>query len=297
MELFRTRERCYSDADLAAALAPLGLEGRNLLVYSRLLSFGRFGGADTLVRLLEVLRQALGPDGTLCVAAYSFSAYNHEVFDSANSKCIVGALGEVARTMPGFIRTEHPVYSTACAGPAAAALAAGQRPETCFGDGSFFDLFARLPNAGVLLLGANLCVSTIQHYYDQKHHAPGRFVKATFSGQMLRDGEPQAITFDSCVKDYDYYADKVNCPARFDTLLTELGIVRRSPFAGDWISLVDEKDFQDAYALCLRLDQPYFMCSDKETWERYYLKNDTSLFRGKLDPEKVAAFQRGFGDR
>jgi len=292
VELYRTRDGSHSDADLAASLEPLGLEGACLLVYSRLISFGRFFREEAVIRTLDVLQEAVGPAGTVCVVCYTFSGYHNEVFDPAATKSVVGALGEVARKEPGFVRTVHPIYSNVCRGKAAAELARRQRPDTCFGPGSFFDEFGKVPKAKVLLLGTNLSATTIYHTYDQQFQAPGRFLKQ-FQARIREKGVERELQFDAFVKDYDFYAgERLNCLGRLDAALTELGTLRRSKFAGDEISVLDEADFRAGHHAGLTTDQLYFLCATKAEWEGYYLKNHTRLFHGQLDPTKLEAFRK-----
>ena len=52
MELFRIENSSYSDNDLAKALDAFGLNGRTVLCYSRLLSFGMLTGREAAARLL-----------------------------------------------------------------------------------------------------------------------------------------------------------------------------------------------------------------------------------------------------
>lgn len=294
MDLFKTKGRAYTDADFEAALAALSLKGRSLLVYSRLISFGRFASVEAITRMVELLQNAVGPKGTLAFVSYTFSGYNDEVYDPTQTKCIVGTLGELTRTMPGFVRTVHPIYANTVWGENAAFLM-GQKQETCFGEGSFFELLSQIPNAAVMLLGTNLSATTIYHHYDQRFNAPGRFIK-TFPAK-LRDNDNSAereITFDAYVKDYDFYADRMNCLGRLDAVLTKYDLIQRQPFAASEITLIDEKTFRLAHRACLDADQTYFLCSTKEEWETYYLKNQTRLFHGQLDPEKSERFKSAY---
>ena len=166
MELFEAEGEIIKDSDFASCLQAHSLKGRSVLVYSRLMSFGRIRQKETVSRILALLIECIGGEGTLCVPCYTFSAYNKEIFDPSESRSRVGALGDLARVQEGFVRTIHPVYSHACWGKHARALKA-QDYHTCFGSNSFFDLFARLPDAYILMLGTTLSAVTFIHYYDQ----------------------------------------------------------------------------------------------------------------------------------
>ncbi len=287
MELFTIENSSFSDIDLAKALEPFNLTGKTVLCYSRLLSFGMLTGREAATRLLDVLQDSVGPTGTVSVPCYSFSGYKNETFDAAKSRSVVGVLGETARSTPGFVRTVHPIYSNACRG-AAAAFLSEQLPTTCFGANSFFERFTRAPEPFVLFLGINFSSATLCHHYDQRLNAHGRFLK-TFKAKIADgSGSEREIAFDSFVKDYSFYdGSRINCLARFDALATDLGLVKRTRFAGDWIHGINENDFRSLYAACLAVDQLYFLFATMPELEEYYYKNKFSLYHGTLDTEKV----------
>lgn len=246
---------------------------------------GRPTGVNVFPRMIEIFQKALGKEGTLSLPCYTFSAYNNQVFDPKATKSITGILGETARSMPGFIRTVHPVYSHVCWGKYANKLNQ-QRESTCFGKDSFFDIFCSLPDSYVMILGASFSALAFYHYYDQLFKAPGRFIKK-FKGQINTGSEIREIEFDSYVKDHKFYEDKMNCLGRLDAVATELGFVKRAQFASGWIHGINEKDFQRLYKCCLETDQTYFLCSTKAEWEEYFPKNNFTLFHKRLDHEKV----------
>ncbi len=290
MDLFQADGRSFTADDLIEALAPFQLRNKNVLVYSRLFSFGRLIGREAVHKVLDILTDQIGPDASLSVPCYTFSAYKGEVFDPLRSKCAVGVLGEVSRHTAGFFRTIHPVYSHACWGGSAGFFNV-QDCHTCFGEGSFFDLFSQSEDAVVLMLGTNLSAVTHSHYYDQLFRSPGRFLKR-FQGKIA-DGENfQDVQFDSYVKDYDFYRDRTNCLGRFDALATEMNVIQRQRFAGGWIHAINEVVFRQLYQACVSVDPLYFLFTTPQECEIYWERNDFQLFHGRLDKGKVERVKR-----
>lgn len=286
MILFKTPAQDFTDDDLAHALEAFDLTNKNVLLYSSLISLGRITERKAVDRVIDMFQEAVGADGTLSIPAYSFSAYNKQVFDIENSRSIVGIVSEVARSRADFKRTFHPVYSNACWGKLADMLSE-QNPATCFGKGSFFDLFASVPDSQVIMFGISFNAATLCHYYDQLFQAPGRFVKR-FECQVKKGDEIVDMEFDSYVRDHDFYGDRMSSAVRFDALATELGLIQRSPFAANWIHRIGERDFRLLYKASLDVDQEYFIMADRSTWEEYALKNNFSMLHNRLDPEKVS---------
>lgn len=293
MDLFQVDGRAFTDDDLIKALAPFQLRNKNVLVYSRLFSFGRLVSKEAVHKVLDILTNQIGPNASLSVPCYTFSAYKEEIFDPLCSKCVVGILGEVSRHTAGFLRTIHPVYSHACWG-GHAELLNSQSYHTCFGEGSFFDIFSRSEDAVVLMLGTNLSAVTHSHYYDQLFSAPGRFLK-TFHGKISDGTRLEDVQFDSYVKDYDFYRDRENCLGRFDALVTEMNIIQRQRFAGGWIHVISEVAFRQLYQACISVDPLYFLFTTPQEYEIYWERNDFRFFHGTLDKWKVERVKKEIG--
>lgn len=286
MILFKDKDNRYSEEDLNFILKNFNLEGKTVLCYSRLMSFGRIQGKNAVLAILDVIKKNIGPRGTLCLPGYTFSAYNNELFDPEKSKSATGVLSECARSIPGYIRTVHPVYSHVCWGENADQFNRRQNKKTCFGKDSFFELFSNSDKAYLLFLGTNYSAQTLYHYYEQTFGAPGRFLKS-FKGLIKENGNEFELKFDSYVKNLAFYKKRMNSLARFDALAEELKFGLRHKFAADWILGIKEIDFKRLFKACLKVDQKYFLCSSHEQWETYYLNNKFSLFHHKLDCEKI----------
>jgi aminoglycoside 3-N-acetyltransferase len=77
--------------------------------------------------LLNILRQVVGPDGTLVFPSFpSIPSYEvletSIIFDCRRTPGYTGLLGEMARRIPGAHRSVHPIRSVVALGPAAAEI-------------------------------------------------------------------------------------------------------------------------------------------------------------------------------
>jgi aminoglycoside 3-N-acetyltransferase len=190
---------------LAADLARLGVRrGDTLLVHSSLSALGFVvGGA---VALLQALGDAVGPRGTLVMAAQT-----GDLTDPANWRRPavppqwvdrirdtmppydpaltpthrLGVVAELFRTWPGVIRSAHPACSFTARGPDAAALMHPHALDDPFGEAS---PLARLyaANAAILLLGTGWGSATALHLSERRAD-PDMPALAAWS-PVLKDG-------------------------------------------------------------------------------------------------------------
>jgi aminoglycoside 3-N-acetyltransferase len=284
MDLFTVKGEPHDDAALAEVLGRFGFRGVSIMVASSLLGFGRPSGPAILPRLLELLVGAVGPEGTVIIPAYTFSAYKNEVFDPATSKGL-GSLADAAQRGGRFARTVHPVYSHLVCGRHAGHLAASP-PTTCFGPNSFFARFAALDDARLVLLGGNLNMLTIWHLYDQLHSVPWRFVK-TFRGRIKTEAGVEEIGFDSCVKRHEAYAGRAYCFDKLDVVARMVGSLDRHPYAASFVSSIAQRDLERLYRAAVATDPDYFLFGGKEELDAYYFRNELDAARANLDGARV----------
>lgn len=186
----------HSRARLAGQLTSLGVErGGVLMVHASLRAVGAVdGGADTVA---AALRDALGPEGTLVVPAFTpensdtSAHYRARVrglddqeraavraampaFDPASTPApSMGRLSETVRRTPGALRSAHPQTSFAALGPLAGHVVAGHHPDCHLGEDS---PLARLHGLGaqILLLGTGFGSCTAFHLAEYRVPAPPR---------------------------------------------------------------------------------------------------------------------------
>lgn len=285
MDLFKSKGGIVDEHQLTNTFSQLELYGKDVIIYSRLLSLGRFLGKESITRFLEILKEQVGVNGTIVIPTYTLNSYqNPRVFNIKSSKIMSGVLGELANQDLDFKRTIHPVYSNCLYGKNTDYYL-DQDATTCFGVGSFFDLFSRNNSSVVLMIGLNFNGPTLYHYYDQKYNAKGRFLK-DFHIEMNIDEYRFKMNFNSYVKDYDFYKDKMNCLARFDALLNRYDKVKTLPIGDDYIHQIKEIDFNNFYKAALDVDQDYFLMSSNEIWDEYFMKNNYRKFHNLIDNEK-----------
>lgn len=286
MILFKTFDnKEITDDDFCDSLQNFNLYGKSVLVYSRLFSFGRFQDKKAVSRVIEILQNCVGADGCLLIPCHTFSGYNNEIFDLKGSKCKVGVLGEVGRNLPGFSRSIHPIYSHILWGNYGNLLDY-QEKKTCFGVNSFYDIFSSSTEPYILMLGTTLNVITNVHYYEQKYSAKSRFTKV-FGAKIREDKVVTDIEFESCVRDYNTYFQKVECFANLDSLLTELNLIDRFEFGGSWIHGLQESNFQTAYYNCLKYNPEFYLFASKDICTEYYENNKFNISHDLLHSEKL----------
>ena len=274
-----------TDSDFRESLSRFNISGKSVILFSRLFSFGRLQGEEAIFRIIEILQDCIGNQGSLIIPSYTFSGFKGEAFDVNESKCVVGVLGEFSRHLPGFIRTNHPIYSHNCWGRHNVILSK-QDQSSCFGPNSFFDLFSDLPDPYILVLGTGLNTITNIHYYDQKFSLKSRFIKK-FKAQIKLNGIINEIEFSSCVSKLKFYKDKVQCLATLDALLTDLKIIERSKLGLNWLYGINEKHFQEVYKVCVSQDPEYYLYSSYSNYLEYSEKNKFDIFHGSLNQKKI----------
>ncbi len=185
----------FGRAEMVQALRNVGLEsGDAVFFHIGLDAVGRPAGAATdeeaCALLLDVLRDVVGPTGTILVPTYSFSFCRGEAFEPETTPADQGPWSpfrpflEYVRRQPGVVRSRDPIHSVVGLGPRAAAFLQNV-PGTCFGPGS---VPARLLEAGgkICAIGTSLEEMTFRHHVEEMAGVPFRY-KKLFTG-VLREG-------------------------------------------------------------------------------------------------------------
>lgn len=186
---------------LKKSFAAMGVKkGSMALAHSSFKSLGPVeGGPRTAI---DALLELVGAEGTVLFPTYDFHVWTEtHYFDIRHTPGTMGILGEMARTLPTFKRTRHPIYSWAVAGRLRDTLAEIDT-ESSYGAGSVFDAIHR-ENAVMLSLGL-----TWNHTFTLTHHAEKmsgacdyRYDKP-FSGIYVGwDGVPGLRTYSMMVRD------------------------------------------------------------------------------------------------
>lgn len=172
---YRIRERLrpttLNREDVVSALREGGLApGDTCFVQAAMSSFGGFeDGPDTVLQALE---DAVGPDGTIAMPAYSLTgpAIEHlaadPLFDPHTTPSRMGAISEGFRLMPKTLRSIHPTHSTCVQGPAAEEIVAGhETAATPFGEGTPFPRIVER-DALQLFFGCGTGAITMYHSFE-----------------------------------------------------------------------------------------------------------------------------------
>ncbi|PPK98471.1 aminoglycoside 3-N-acetyltransferase [Kineococcus xinjiangensis] len=188
-----TPNQVVTATSLTEDLRRLGVQpGSVLLVHASLSALGWVAGGEQAV--LEALRTAVGPEGTLVMPAQSWQlcdpAYlndpqvperwwpavrnNLPVFDRHRTPTrTMGAVAELFRSQPESLRSDHPHRSFAAAGPHAETVVARHELAEPVGEGSplkpLYDLGAQ-----VLLLGVGYGKCTALHLAEERCDYPGK---------------------------------------------------------------------------------------------------------------------------
>lgn len=193
---------------------------------------------EKMEALVEGILELLGPEGTLVMPTFTYSATRGERFDPAETPSTVGQLTEHFRRSPGVLRTRHPIFSFAATGPLAPELARCNLGD-CFGPGTAFDLLA-LRDAWWACLACSFDRVTFVHYLEQLVGVDYRYFK--FFPYRVGTAELQE---EGTVR---YYVRDLDRPTgtRLEALKAALraeGALASLPFGRARLEAVRSKDF------------------------------------------------------
>lgn len=174
---------------LCRQLAALGVRhGEILMVHASMRKVGPV--VDGAAGLIEALRDAVGPSGTLLMV---LSAREDAPFDAHTSPVDVedmGVLAEVFRTTSGVRVNDHAADRFAALGPRAALLLEPMPLHDYHGPGSVLERFTA-QGGRVLRLGSNPDTVTLTHYAEYLAEVPAkrrvrrRYVRADIGEQWI----------------------------------------------------------------------------------------------------------------
>jgi aminoglycoside 3-N-acetyltransferase len=197
--------------DISQAIHDLGvIPGDTLMIHSDMRLLAQTGLANTSDKcelLLKALINVLGPEGTLVVPTFSYSATSGEVYSKKNSPSKVGMFTEYFRNYSGVDRSEDPIFSLACYGRNAG-IYANAKYTNSFGKNSSFDILFK-NNAWLICLGCSFVVTFI-HFVEQECTVPYRYLKK-FDALIDKCGVISKEQVEYYVRDY-YQPNEVNWP-------------------------------------------------------------------------------------
>ena len=247
-------------AQLVQSLRSVGVRlGDTVFVHVSLgpLGLGQDAAPDERGRIVvDAVRQAVGPDGTLLMPTYSFSFCRQELYDLQETVTRGGPWSrspevlEYLRRLPEAHRSRDPIHSVAGLGPEAQTLVSGL-PSTCFGPGSIFDRL-RAAGAKICLLGLPLEEATFRHHIEEMVGVPYRFRKL-FTGQIRDRGVVRREGWLYYVRILASNAD--SDAARLERLARDAGVCRAAPLGAGEVLAVDCPEFFEFTAGHLRCDR------------------------------------------
>jgi aminoglycoside 3-N-acetyltransferase len=204
--------------------------------------------AERMNALIDGIRDALGPTGTLVMPTFSYSATKGEVYNPDTTPSDVGMLTDHFRKCAGVMRSRHPIFSVAALGPLAREFSESATDD-CFGEGTAFDLLYRY-DAWLVAMACPFDRLTFVHFVDQAARVDYRYFK-TFPAKIESAGHMEERNVRYFVRDLDRQAE-----ARLDNLRTELasaGLVRNAELGRSRLQCVRAQDFfRTAMALIAR---------------------------------------------
>jgi aminoglycoside N3'-acetyltransferase len=242
----QTTRRELSRADLVEQIRALGVEqGGVLLVHTSFRAVRPIAGGPA--GLIEALRMALGPGGTLVMP--SWTGDDEQPFDASASPAAadLGVVADMFWRLPGVMRSSHPL-AFAAAGPQAARITADalplppHRPESPVG--RVHEL-----NGQALLLGVGHDANTTLHLAEILAGVPYRVPKHC---TVLQDGRPLRVE----------YWENDHCCVRFalaDTWLRARGLQGEGPVGHAPARLARARDIVDVAREHLARDPLLFL--------------------------------------
>ncbi len=215
--------------EVADQLRALGVQrGGVLLVHTSFRAVRPVQGGPA--GLIDALRTALGPDGTLVMP--SWTGDDETPFDPASTPASedLGIVADIFWRMPGVVRSDHP-FAFAAAGPRAAQVTADPLPLPPHIAQSPVGRVRDL-DGQVLLLGVTHDADTTLHLAELTAGVPYRTPKFI---TVLQDGRPVRI----------HYGENDHCCARFnlaDGWLRERGLQREGRVGHADARLVRSRD-------------------------------------------------------
>lgn len=232
----------YTRAQLADALKRSGVRpADSVFSLSNLGYFGMPEGGMTrenvFSTVLGALQDALGPRGTVCVPAFTYSFCRKQDFDPANTPSEMGLFPETLRRLPGARRSDDPLFSVAALGARADELTMNA-PEASFGPGSFWERF--LAADGLFCHLNFLMGPPIIHYIERSLNVPYRQDRV-FTGNLVKDGKTlprRAVYFSRAMDDPGALADT----DWFEARVEKLGLCRRARVGRGFILTMRARD-------------------------------------------------------
>ncbi len=251
----------FTLAEFDAALDAVGIEeGDVVIVHSSILHLGLLSDCNPRQmsdRLIDTFVDRLGASGTLTGLAPCYDYSNNAApFDTRTSSVAkeIGVFNAALAARVDAERSANPVFSLAGIGAAVSEICVGSN-ASAFGAGSAWDHAVKL-GAKVVMLGASFQRFTLVRYIEQLAGVPYLFVKL-FRTPISRNGVELDMPVTALLR-YAHMPLEYDL-SRFETRLSDLGLVRTTELGGGAVSAIPAKKAVDAGIEALNEDLHYFL--------------------------------------
>ena len=243
--------------EYVAALKEAGLvRGDCVFVTSRLFAFGSVEVLDPTVdeknALLDFyyrgLREVIGAEGTVVVIT-SFEDYARFAtpFIRESSPSRTGIFTEYVRTLPGSMRSIHPIMSLCANGPLASRIGVDSHFDAFGWSGPWGELHRM--NAKMLMLGLGISGGGVfAHYAEQLYGVPYQYNKV-YDTPVYSGGKEVHGVFSMNVRYLDFGIQ--NTFEAVDKYVDEEGLVRRINLGRSFLTITDADTIVKAICACL----------------------------------------------
>jgi len=240
-------------AEVAAQLVALGVtRGGVLVVHTSFRATGPVEGGPA--GLIEALRRALGPDGTLVMPTMTDG---ESPFDPATTPTVgMGIVAETFRSLAGVVRSTHPGGSFAASGPHAERICAPQPLSPPHGLDSPVGRAWEL-DGQVLLLGVGHSENTTLHLAE------------SLAGVPYSVSHPTVVVVDGVASSVDI-AETDHCCRNFtkaDVWLRASGAQREGVVGFGQARLMRSRAIVSAATAHLAIDPLVFLCTAEAACE------------------------------
>jgi len=175
-------KRTLPQEEFTDLLVELGVTtGATVIVHSSMDEIARRVPRMTALRVIQILQNLLGQEGTLLMPTFPFLGRQldyvttNPVFNPRKTASKVGLITECFRRMPGVVRSLHPTHSVAAWGKHARELTGSHHLGGTFGENSPYCKVQQF--AGLVIgLGVRLRRMSIVHAPEELHSKTREFV-------------------------------------------------------------------------------------------------------------------------
>jgi aminoglycoside 3-N-acetyltransferase len=235
--------------------------GDCLIVHSSFKAMGLSG--PTPADVVRTLLEALGPEGTLVMPAFTYTHAKAPGVTPFNPRTSpgrqTGILAETLRQLPNAVRSAQPTHSVAAVGRHAVRITRGKASASPIGKGSSWEEICRLDGA-ILLVGVGNNRNTMLHYAEAKAELPYLDVpfKASWGNTALveKGGRPVEVALPG---------EWAGCSAGFgvvDGYLERQGILKRGQIGAAAAMRMRAQHLVDAVVARLRQEPDWLLCGE-----------------------------------